>query len=301
MSRPFRTHRVGFTLVELLVVIAIIGILVALLLPAIQAAREAARRTECSNKLKQFSLGMHNYHDTFGQFAPGVHFPARITWFPQFLPFIEQGALFDQMDFEVRGTVCCGAWANEIINTVVPTALCASDPAAGLKLQQGFHGNYVACAGSTHFTGSGTGESHVGMGDQLNGMFFPNSRIRMSSLTDGTSHVLMFSELLIHPSTSSHDVRGRYYNSDGGGPFFSTLHPPNTTVGDRPSQWCINDPPRRPCASGGNHVVSVRSYHPGGAHVALADGTVRFVTDTIDLTTWWRLGERSSDQPIGQW
>ncbi|MEX1041830.1 MAG: DUF1559 domain-containing protein [Pirellulaceae bacterium] len=297
-----RRNRRGFTLVELLVVIAIIGVLVALLLPAVQQAREAARRMNCSSNLKQFSLGMHNYHDTYRQFPAGVNSAQpRITWFPQFLPFIEQGNLYDQMDFGVWNHVCCGGWSDAIINTVVTTSLCPSDPAFGAKLQQGFHGNYVGNAGSTPYTGAGTGNAVVEVGDNLNGVFYPHSKIRMASLIDGTSNTLLFSEVLVNLDTSNHDVRGRYYNSDGGGCFFSSFHPPSTSVGDRPAGWCIDKRPHLPCASGGDHVVSARSMHPGGVMVGLCDGSVRFAGETIDVFAWQSLGDRDSGQTIGEW
>jgi len=297
-----RGSRRGFTLVELLVVIAIIGVLVALLLPAVQQAREAARRMQCSNQMKQFSLGMHNYHDTYRRFPAGANsVQTRITWFPQFLPFIEQGPLYDQMDFNVGGSVCCGAWPTPIINSVVATALCPSDPSAGEKFQQGFHGNYVGAAGSTPYTGPGTGTPMVGVGDNLNGMFYPHSKTKMASLLDGTSNTLMFSEVLVNLDVSWHDVRGRYYNNDGGGCFFSAFNPPNSSVGDRPSVYCIEKLPHMPCASGGDHVVSARSLHPGGVMVGLADGSVRLAADTIDLITWQSLGSRESGFPIGSW
>ena len=210
MSFSPRKQR-AFTLVELLVVIAIIGILIALLLPAVQAAREAARRSQCSNHLKQFGLGMHNYHDTYKMFPAGINeCQPRISWFPQFLPFIEQGPLFDQMDFDTQNYICCGGWPNAVINATVPTALCPSDPQAGTKLQQGFHGNYVGCAGSTEFNAAGTGgDCCGGLNDRLNGMFFGRSQIKFASVIDGTSNTVMFSEILINSDTST-PPRPRY-------------------------------------------------------------------------------------------
>jgi len=130
----FWKHRVGFTLVELLVVIAIIGILVALLLPAVQAAREAARRTQCTNNLKQLGLALHNYHDTYKSFpARGVFGAANTgppmrayhhTWIEAILPFIEQQPLYDSVNHNAP------VWGQPIVGTAVPAILCPSDSTA---------------------------------------------------------------------------------------------------------------------------------------------------------------------------
>jgi len=301
-------QKAGFTLVELLVVIAIIGILVALLLPAVQSAREAARRMSCSNNSKQVALAMHNYHDTYKLFPPGQfnrlgqntigNTFMRECWMQPILPFIEQQPMADAIQighnttytFYVRGAA----------ENVVPTLVCPSDPngpktiTAGAASptatnNQGFHGNYVACAGSTLF-------GNNNQGDNLNGVFFSLSRTKFSSIVDGTSNTLMFSEILVSPDTGSHDLRGRYHNSWEGNSWFSTLYPPNTVVGDR-SQYCIAKV-YAPCQALGNSALiqSARSLHPGGVMTGLSDGSVRFVAETVDLLVWNAAGTRENGE-----
>jgi prepilin-type processing-associated H-X9-DG protein len=185
----------------------------------------------------------------------------------------------------------------------MPAFMCPSDPNAGKNITagtttptaataQGFHGNYVACAGSTLF-GDG------GQGNRLNGMFYCFSRTGFRDVLDGTSNTAMFSEILLVQDTSAHDLRGRYHNTWQGNNLFSTLYPPNTSVGDR-SSYCISIP-RAPCQALGTTalVQSARSVHPGGVNVALADASVRFVSETIDLVTWQALGTREGGEVLG--
>jgi prepilin-type N-terminal cleavage/methylation domain-containing protein len=194
MSR-FSFRRSAFTLVELLVVIAIIGILVALLLPAIQAAREAARRTQCNNRMKQVALALHNYHDTIGRFpfatvcnidggAPGMSTNARQSWFHMILPFVEQTAYYDLIVPRIEAQQFPGGWPENTV--VIDTFMCPSDPLNPKTVQQGFHGNILPCHGSSH-AGSGTG--------QTNGMFYPRSKTRIRDVTDGTSNTVMLGEI----------------------------------------------------------------------------------------------------------
>ena len=302
-KRSFVDTRHAFTLVELLVVIAIIGVLIALLLPAVQQAREAARRMSCSNHMKQVALGMHNYHDTFQTFPQGMNGtmqdatldkPAEMSWMPLILPFIEQKSLHDSFNFKITTSTCCGAWPTW--TTVVSTLLCPSDPAGVKNTQQGFHGNYVLCLGNTIYNPSTDVD-----GTNRNGMFFARSRIGFKSVTDGSSNTLMAGELLINPNTSSgHDLRGRYYNGREGSVLFTALYPPNTTIGDT-HPYCINSPPTLPCTSGSEYKLSLRSHHPGGVTVALGDGSCRFVPETINLDVWQRLGARNDGLVVGEY
>lgn len=300
-------RRRAFTLIELLVVIAIIAVLIALLLPAVQQAREAARRSQCKNNLKQIGIALHNYHDTFKLFPPGQfnylgadllsppYGGSRACWMQQILPYIDQAPLYAGFAPGMSTGAYALNWAGK--ETILPAFMCPSDGvnpktltagATTAVASQGFHGNYVLCGGSTEFTGNGT---------TLNGMFYPISRTGFNNVTDGSSNTAMGSEILLTQDTGSHDLRGRYYNTWEGNVLFSTFLPPNTTTGDR-SSYCIAGI-RRPCASSGNLVQYARSQHVGGAHVLMGDGAVRFVSDNISTTIWNALGSRAGGEPIG--
>lgn len=321
-----KQKRRGFTLIELLVVIAIIAILIALLLPAVQQAREAARRSTCKNNLKQIGIAMHNYHETHRVFPPGglgstiwsqpttstgpdyQNAVSRIGWMQMILPFIDQAPLYNQFVPYMNGLDSTGFpmdWPNA--ETVIPTLLCPSDPGAskqqlwrgsGPALSPVCFGNYVACQGS----------SSNSTGNNLNGMFYQISNTRMRDVTDGTSNTLMTSEIKIVPESgtsspidTSSDWRGLYYNIFGVTCWFSTEFPPNTTQSDRVRR-CISksDAPCIPALSGSTRMFA-RSTHTGGAHVGMADGAVRFVSENIDGTLYGYLGSRADGQVLGEW
>lgn len=323
--RRFRRRAFGFTLVELLVVIAIIGILVALLLPAIQAAREAARRSQCSNNLKQLGLGLHNYHDTHGWFPPGVIAntlnagttpPANMSWMPMLLPFIEQSALHDQL-LPYMVTRASSNFPSALMNSVIPPLMCPSDPAAPKTgevhgegtppdgappdYNDGFHGNYLLCNGSKKVTQTSPpavpAEEEVATA--MNGMFFYRSRIRMASVTDGTANTVMGAEIITLPEVAGQrDWRGRYYRADHLSSLFTTFLPPNTTAADFTRVCQAGSPAFAPCISNTpTQYLFARSFHPGGVQVVLADASVRFVPNTIDTFVWQALGTREGQEP----
>lgn len=206
MSR--RVSRTGFTLVELLVVIAIIGILVALLLPAIQAAREAARRTQCNNNLKQIGIALQNYHDTYKTFPPVAVFgkygrypdvppnpsPAPAynhTWCLMILPFMEQQPLYDSVDKNLR------VWDQPIRSTVVPAFLCPSDDGFGERPSD-THGiavtHYVASEGYHWWPGAAVPNYSFAPGADFQGVFAGGQSTNMAKITDGTSNVIVVAE-----------------------------------------------------------------------------------------------------------
>ncbi|WP_425613363.1 DUF1559 domain-containing protein [Anatilimnocola sp. NA78] len=305
--------RRGFTLVELLVVIAIIGVLVALLLPAVQAAREAARRMQCQNNLKQIGLAMHNYHDTHLRLPPGQwnNFYAndapwiRGCWVQPMLPFIEQKNLYETYVAAQPGN---GNWALLCPNkdSIIKALICPSDgnspktktrdtnTVGGVAVMQGMHVNYAVCSGSTAY---GTG------GLALEGIFYTKSFHRLADITDGTSSTLLASEICVVPdSAAANDLRGRYCNSWEGNSWFTALNPPNTTVPDTQGYQGVtikNAPQTTVATSAGTQALYARSYHPAVVNAALADGSVRSITNSINLVTYKALSTRQGGEVVG--
>ncbi len=302
----------GFTLVELLVVIAIIGILIALLLPAVQAAREAARRSQCNNNMKQLGLAMHNYYDTHKVFPynyrgtrPNPGFTHnRDSWFHRILPYIEQGTLYDQYEAPPQ---TAHAWhENGERREVVSTLCCPSDgnsPGEGGSGNNSFQGNLVVCTGDYYRLNPVRLRT---MGDGLRGIFFAYSDTTMADIVDGTSNTLMVSEGIIRRRSGSRwgwGGAGSYWGgAPHGGTGFCTYEPPNTPLPDQVYECKDEDFRHAPCVSlfGGERHNFARSYHPGGVNAGLADGSVRFISETIEFTTYRALGTRREGEVIGQ-
>ena len=327
----------AFTLVELLVVIAIIGVLVALLLPAVQSAREAARRMQCSNRQKQLVLAMHNYESTFRVFPTGTinASPARNgiaagddpngqngggnigiggPWICLMLPYIEQPGLhqnFMKIVAEKPEVVDWFGHASYVSTAPIgaqhlPAMDCPSHPFVNEQLDNGTdmehlaRGNYAACYGTGGYTRINTLNPSIG------GMFGNNHSIALRDVTDGTSNTVALSELKYRLASATgpsyEDSRGVWTYATMGGNVFSTQLGPNSAAADR--VWgCRNFPQQgMPCVQGPApfdlNQAAARGYHPNGVMGAFADGSVRFFSNNIALTAWNALGSRGGGETV---
>ncbi len=343
-SKFFNRHsarKAGFTLIELLVVIAIIAVLVALLLPAVQQAREAARRSSCKNNLKQIGLALHNYESTYRFYPPSMAINHKITsqssWsvHGRIMPYLEQGNFYDAIDLQ-KG------WSDpENAATVdgarLPVYLCPSDARSGEPRQHSsgvdlYCVNYAFNQGTwlTYNPNNNTG------GD---GMFFPNSFLKQADVTDGTSHTLFASEVkswqaytrnapppaTTIPNTSAEVLaaidaglkdRIQVATQDGTGHtewpnghchhsgFTTTLGPNANPKWEYMGVIFDADYASR---QEGSHltqisygIVTSRSYHDGIVQSVLVDGSVRAVSENIDLGIWRALGSRAEGDFTGE-
>ena len=308
----------GFTLIELLVVIAIIAVLIALLLPAVQQAREAARRTQCKNNLKQIGLALQNYESTHLVFPPGrVGYPMVFSVQCHILPYIDGGSLYNLVNFNLAptfGVPSSPMTVNEIaVRTRIPSYLCPSDSGSVPGSDFG-PTNYAAC------TGSGFGPAaSIKTGD---GVMYNASSVRFRDVTDGLSNTVCFSESTLgvggNPSTAGgtkptfevlelsgasvttaaacvpgngtwSGLRGaKWMNGHFGDTLYNHYWPPNSLISDY---------------GNGSHnygLTAARSKHTGGVHVVLCDGSVRFVNENIFLGTWTGLATRAGGEVTGE-
>ncbi|MBA2113463.1 DUF1559 domain-containing protein [Bremerella alba] len=319
ISRQNTLTRYGFTLVELLVVIAIIGMLIALLLPAVQQAREAARRSACRNNLKQLGLAIHNYESTFKQFPPGavrISFEQgssyRMPFVAQILPFIEQGNVYDLLNFKQSWHHSSNADAK---NSPLPVYLCPSDPTsdAQVMLPEEAFGNYGLNWGMHRFLdidGQGPSTNEPGGKTNFASPFGNNYGARFADITDGTSNTLAMMEMLKGIGAGAIDRRGRIWNEDSNCYQIMTRLSPNSIAPDycetgkcvdHPEQNLPYEPPPGATGAGkGQSQMASRSAHPGGVQVLLCDGSGRFVSDTIDLTSWQALSTQWNGEVISE-
>lgn len=329
--------RLAFTLVELLVVIAIIGILIAMLLPAVQAAREAARRMQCTNHLKQLALACHNFADAGEQLPFGRKYDTwdAYTWTELILAHIEQKTVYDnywtllergQDVMTTNGPLGSDARKRIARHTIISTFCCPSDISPqGNELNTAAYGyyryNFQACAGSGDMYGesvdSTDGPWGIGvMGVKHSQSFDETSNLgaTFADISDGTSQTLLLSECVVVPASDSWagPMAATLYGNMGGS-LFSTALTPNSTAPDRPIGGCPSDLGitgyTLPCLSLGSNgwstpsaqgaYTTARSMHPGGVNAALADGSVNFFSNEIDLYVWRSMGTRAGGEVVG--
>ncbi|APZ96503.1 DUF1559 domain-containing protein [Fuerstiella marisgermanici] len=336
---PKRFRKSGFTLIELLVVIAIIAVLIALLLPAVQQAREAARRTQCKNNLKQLGLAIHNYIDvatvlppsacinpvsatTAGNGSWGVH--GRI------LPFLDQGNLYNSVDLTI------GWDFQQAINGLkIPGYACPSDPRSDEARDPG-SGKVILYPTSYGFSFGTWFVYDPTTGRGGDGAFYPNARLRMAAFTDGTSNTLLAAEVkawtpyMRNGGPASTAVPATVADAEAaiasGGQFkntghtewpdgrvhhhgFTTTMPPNAktfcTDGTSVFEECDYNSWQEGkdglSGSPSYAIITSRSYHTGTVQAALVDGSCRSISENIDLSVWRGLGTRSGGEVLGEY
>ena len=305
--------RKAFTLIELLVVIAIIGILMALLFPAVQAAREAARRTGSRNNLRQVGLALHGFHGVNNRFPLGSEngkpillIAPRITYMISLYPFLEQKPAFDRWDPTAPGTPdgyggsvpwCASVNSlgdDAVTAVVVPNLLCPSDGMGGktstrVTYWTSSHSNYLAFCGDDNY---GAILPDAVPAHRRTAFGF-NYGARLGEILDGTSCTMVFGEYLtgVPEGGAQEDFRGAIWIDIPGLSQIYTRSTPNSTSPDVffPAGRCYNRPELNlPCtiASKEESTAAARSRHPGGVHVLLGDGSVHFVNQSISLSVW---------------
>ena len=326
ITRQSTSTNVGFTLVELLVVIAIIGVLVALLLPAVQAAREAARRSQCQNNVRQLTLGCLNHESALGKLPVGFdtipNGDVKHTWAAYALPYLEAGALFDEIDLTIPSwQQDIGVNARAWVRTQLDIHMCPSDLPKGVHTGRSStfaHANYLGNIGSKPWWQANISEERdrERLPDETRGPFERtfsrrNEGIELRRITDGTSKTALLGEVR---QFAGFDVRGLLYL---GTAFYEHTHLPNAKATDF-LEWCaeFNGPGRRmvdsslrdpdaPCdtrtsSTRGPYQQAARSRHPGGVHIAFVDGHAEFINDGIDFCAWQALGTRAGGDEFAE-
>jgi prepilin-type N-terminal cleavage/methylation domain-containing protein/prepilin-type processing-associated H-X9-DG protein len=329
-------RRSGFTLVELLVVIAIIGVLIALLLPAVQAAREAARRTQCANNLKQFGLGIHNYHDTFkaippaGMSAWGAGAAPNIGWQVRILPFTEQTALYEKLNMKLADVPQQRVYKpkdpdpndqttwSRARQHQVPYAMCPDDDEDSIKngwVQGSYGGNLGAqrnqsnggncnnfMVANVHYEYEhGRWNNGGNKKARISGLFGRQcwGPIRLADIKDGTSNTFAVGEILGRCVDHNQGWWSRNCASNA----HSSVHVPlnvrtNCVSSQAEAEKRLYIYPQCYQKNKWNFSWGFRSYHPAGANFLMADGSVQFINDSINSNIYRAYGGRDDGLPV---
>jgi len=304
--------RIGFTLIELLVVIAIIAILIALLLPAVQQAREAARRSQCKNNLKQLGLAIHNYESTFKGTPAAIYLDVNVsatswTFQVMLLPYLEQATIYNQLNTSRPPRQAAQTPAGlALMQTPLPALICPSDPEPGVNRNRPFillatpavttpvllaKNNYMCNEGDTDHTGI---------------CISPNDTIKFRDVTDGLSNTFFMGE--------RRSLKGPKIATTLDGPWAGVWAASEISAGNLGNVWAVAGKTEFKMQTGeasgtvaATPIIAFSSEHTGGAHFLLGDGAVRFVSENIDghhdstkKGTYNYLGNRSDGKVVGE-
>ncbi len=343
-----RRLRAAFTLIELLVVIAIIAVLIALLLPAVQQAREAARRSQCKNNLKQIGLGMHNYHDvanclpismSWGRTEPANNWDRRQAFSDKvyMLPYLDQAPMYNRTNFDDFPWNPWNTGSNLPQSARLPVFNCPSNANVNGNGSAG-NFNYAINVGVVNYSPnntnvvSGTNGRHNGFASYTNWPGESDPPVNFAQVTDGLSNSVAYSEFGMVPcnpaSTGRKTMQMHTWSEPGGVNAHRAVrdHCLNNVghINDcgrhdlRGSSWASSfigyggayshnmNPNEKPCFATnqgdwrGSTVMSASSFHTGGVHALLGDGSVRFISENIDYNTWTALGTRNGGETVGE-
>ncbi len=329
-----RWSRLGFTLIELLVVIAIIAVLIALLLPAVQQAREAARRTQCKNHMKQQGLALHNYHDTFNGFPIGELDRMRGNWRARLLPYLDQANVYNQLNWNSGNFYSAGSPLAVLAGLKVPLYNCPSSPLPDGGTATDVNNNaanhqtidYAGIMGAWPDAGGRSAvcvqntSSGWGAWGCNNGLLLVNQYTKIADNVDGTSNTMIVGENSGDVAGSDRRANywggwaGTYWGMNGvneGVPITSqgsttywigsgcvTLrYAPNSMQGATVDTLCVSN---SGCSGTYMYNSPLSSYHEGGVHILMADGAVRFLSENINLATLSALGGKDDRVTIGE-